>query len=399
MGQEIRKETDWLGNEKDVIYENGTKVGETRWGTTLFGDTKGVTYDTSGNKVSETLRDTTWLGESREITRSNSGEVSQTIYEQGLFEKKGVIYENGIRIGELRTEKGFFGGRKQVLNESGEEVDLTRRATKEDSASTSGYSGYSGGYSSGGYSVSQPKKSASMKMKGFVGILSAMIIGSIICFSPKEKPSVINDNLNLETYNSTEEYRKKDFFEEYKVYGKEDLFNQLNQIEHNVLEMNRKNLNLLKESESIRSSGLENMMEESKPADSLEDKSVENKSNGDVDKFCINDGGLYDEMSINAFLSSSIKGVFITRIGEGGLAVDLGRGIYYKIESSDFDELKSIGEKYNRLFVMSLGKNRYRSNLEFQNCLINNREMELRKTIVEYPKIKVDEFAFFNYEE
>ena len=37
MGQEIRKETDWLGREKDVIYEDGTKVAETRHETTFWG--------------------------------------------------------------------------------------------------------------------------------------------------------------------------------------------------------------------------------------------------------------------------------------------------------------------------------------------------------------------------
>ena len=120
MSKEIRKETDWLGIEKDVIYEDGQKVGETRHETTLFGTSKEVTYDTHRNKISE------------------------TIYEEGIFGgKKGVIRESGRKIGELKTEKGIFGERKQVLHEIGEDVDLTKRVTREKSSQTSrSYSDY-----------------------------------------------------------------------------------------------------------------------------------------------------------------------------------------------------------------------------------------------------------------
>lgn len=138
MSKEIRKETDWLGREKDVIYESGKKVGETRHETTIFGTPKDVTYNTKGNKVSETRHETTIFGTSKEVTRDTHGnKISETRYEEGIFGgKKGIIREGGKKIGELKTEKGIFGGRKQVLHESGEDVDLTRRVTRKEPTRT-----------------------------------------------------------------------------------------------------------------------------------------------------------------------------------------------------------------------------------------------------------------------
>jgi len=135
MGEEIRKETDWFGSEIDVIYEDGTKVGETRHETTFFGNPIDRTYDNSGNRVSETRHETTLFGSSKEVTYDPHGnKVSETTYEEGIFGgKKGIIYQSGNKIGELKTEKGFFGGRKRILHKSSEDVDLTRRATKEKS--------------------------------------------------------------------------------------------------------------------------------------------------------------------------------------------------------------------------------------------------------------------------
>jgi hypothetical protein len=154
MAKEIKKETDWLGREKDVIYEGGTKVGETRHETTFWGNPIDKTYDAHGNSVSETRHETSLFGTSKEVTYDTHGsKVSETKYEEGIFGgKKGVIYDtHGNKIGELKTEKGFFGGRKQVLHESGEDVDLTRRVTREKPTKTeeSSYSGSYSGLSSG----------------------------------------------------------------------------------------------------------------------------------------------------------------------------------------------------------------------------------------------------------
>ena len=139
MSKEIKKETDWLGREKDVIYEGGQKVGETRHETTLFGNPVDRTYDNDGNRVSETRHETTLFGTSKEVTYDTHGnKISETRYEEGIFGgKRGVIRESGRKIGELKTEKGLFGRRKQVLHESGEDVDLTRRVSREKPTQTS----------------------------------------------------------------------------------------------------------------------------------------------------------------------------------------------------------------------------------------------------------------------
>lgn len=133
MAQEIRKETDWLGREKDIIYNDGKKVGETRHETTFWGNPIDRTYDKDGNRVSETRHETTLFGTSKEVTRDTEGnKISKTVYKETICGgKKGVIYQDGNKIGELKTEKGIFGGRKQVLNKSSGEVDLTTRTIKE----------------------------------------------------------------------------------------------------------------------------------------------------------------------------------------------------------------------------------------------------------------------------
>ncbi|MEM2089757.1 MAG: hypothetical protein QXL88_01550 [Candidatus Pacearchaeota archaeon] len=139
MTKEIKKETDWLGREKDVIYENGKKVGEIRHEKTLFGKPVDRVYNKNGDCISEIRQEKTIWGTSKEVTYEPGifgNKISETKYEKDVFgRKKGVIYENGRKIGELKTEKGIFGGRKQVLREyGGHDVDLTKRAVRKNSS-------------------------------------------------------------------------------------------------------------------------------------------------------------------------------------------------------------------------------------------------------------------------
>src|SRR5713101_4676763 len=46
MGKEIRKETDWLGREKEVIYEDGQKTGEIRSETTFRSEPEQIAENT-----------------------------------------------------------------------------------------------------------------------------------------------------------------------------------------------------------------------------------------------------------------------------------------------------------------------------------------------------------------
>lgn len=164
--QEIRKETDWLGNEKQVIYEGGSKVGEIRnEPDRLSGANRYVTYDSRGNKVGEAINEAGFIdilcGEKVFVTRDSSGrKVSETRFENG----REVIYQDGVKIGEMKTETGFWGGKKRVLREySGKEVDLTKRSVREEeesshSAGDSSSDGHNYNSGSSSFKVSDKKE-------------------------------------------------------------------------------------------------------------------------------------------------------------------------------------------------------------------------------------------------
>jgi len=142
MGKEIKRETDWLGREKDVIYEDGVKVGETRREEGISGSAKYVTRDTSGRKVSETKWEEGFFG-GKFVTHDPSGQkLSETRRETDLLgRERYVVYQEGQKIGELRKEQGMldaiFGVQKKVLHEtSGKDVDLTTRTLREENEET-----------------------------------------------------------------------------------------------------------------------------------------------------------------------------------------------------------------------------------------------------------------------
>jgi len=89
LSHEIRKEKDWWGDEKEVIYEDGHKVGETRNQETLagFGPTVKRTYDNDGKRLIETRREETLggFGPTVERTCDTKGRrISETRREQTL---------------------------------------------------------------------------------------------------------------------------------------------------------------------------------------------------------------------------------------------------------------------------------------------------------------------------
>lgn len=84
--KETRKETDFWGNEKEVHYEDGKKVGETKYRETFWGNKIQDHYDSSGNKTGETRR------------------------EEGVFSDKAVHYDaDGNRTGYTKNDETFFG--------------------------------------------------------------------------------------------------------------------------------------------------------------------------------------------------------------------------------------------------------------------------------------------------
>jgi len=86
VGKEIKKETDWLGNEKEVIYEDNEKVGEIRNETTFWGTEVKREYNPEGERVSETRHEHTVFGTPVDRTYNPDGErISETRHEHTIF--------------------------------------------------------------------------------------------------------------------------------------------------------------------------------------------------------------------------------------------------------------------------------------------------------------------------
>ncbi|MFA6461645.1 MAG: hypothetical protein WCV90_05210 [Candidatus Woesearchaeota archaeon] len=168
--QEIKTETTWSGERKEVIYENGKKIGETRHETSLFGQPRDRTYDTSGKLVSETrTRDTVFSGPVSKTYDTNGNCISETRKENTFFGERTVIVENGQRIAQINRTSTFtdalsgYSGRKSIKSYGNRNIDpLTRTTLREEFCpSTRSDSSYS--YSSGasGSSVSPERITAS----------------------------------------------------------------------------------------------------------------------------------------------------------------------------------------------------------------------------------------------
>ena len=190
MGKEIKKETDFWGNKKDVIYEDGNKIGETKKETSFWGNEKEVTYDNDGNKVSTTTHeDSFWNGPSSKTYDNDGNLMSETKHEQGFFENRNDIYEDGEKTGSLETKHGFLGGRKEVLTEDWDntnrkrnDIDLTTRTIRKQEKEESREYSSSGSYSS--TSKNNLEKRLRDPQKGIItnatGTLGGGVLGAVI---------------------------------------------------------------------------------------------------------------------------------------------------------------------------------------------------------------------------
>lgn len=108
MTKEIRKEPDFWGNFREVIYVDGKKVGEIREEKTpILGEPIKVEYDNENKKVSETRTDYTWRGEEVERTYIGGRRVTETRHEKTaiLGEPVDRTYaRDGSLISEMRYE-------------------------------------------------------------------------------------------------------------------------------------------------------------------------------------------------------------------------------------------------------------------------------------------------------
>ena len=145
MSEEIRKETDFWGNEKEVIYKDGNKVGEIRREETFFGLGPSVKreYDNAGNKVGETRREETLFGLGPTVDRTyapDGEQISETRKEQTLFglgpQVERSYDKQGRLLSETRYEKTFLGFGPTVKR-----VERTQQDSTADSITDRGAEG------------------------------------------------------------------------------------------------------------------------------------------------------------------------------------------------------------------------------------------------------------------
>ena len=146
MAKEIRKEKDWLGREKEVIYEDKEKIGEIREEKTFWGKSVKREYNAGGEQVSETKPEHTWTGKPVDRTYSaDTGErLSETRHERTLSGKlvDTTYNDSGELISETRRERTFFGTPVKRVYEKGRPGIETRASTSQSSySSDAGYSG------------------------------------------------------------------------------------------------------------------------------------------------------------------------------------------------------------------------------------------------------------------
>lgn len=116
MGKSTKKETDFWGNEKEVHYEDGNKVGETKYRETFWGNKVQDHYDSSGNKTGETRREEGIFSDKAVHYDSEGEKTGYTKNDETLFGSKIQRHydTSGHQVGKSHYEEGFLGGHKKV---------------------------------------------------------------------------------------------------------------------------------------------------------------------------------------------------------------------------------------------------------------------------------------------
>lgn len=111
MGK-TKKETDWLGREKEVHYDDsGNKIGETTFKETLFGNKVQEHFDTSGNKVGETRAKEGLFSSWAEHTDAKGDKIGYSKDGETLFGNKTQTHftPDGKVAGKTSYEEKFWG--------------------------------------------------------------------------------------------------------------------------------------------------------------------------------------------------------------------------------------------------------------------------------------------------
>ena len=113
-----KKETDWLGREKEVHYNaNGEKAGETKFTEDWRGRAKQEHYDSAGDKTGETRKGSDWLGRERAVHYGSDGErVGYSKNEADwLGNQVQTHYDtSNNKAGDSRREEDWLGKTRKV---------------------------------------------------------------------------------------------------------------------------------------------------------------------------------------------------------------------------------------------------------------------------------------------
>lgn len=136
-----KKETDLWGNEKEIHFENGKKIGETKFRKNIWGDTIQDHYDSSMSKIGETRAMNGIFG-SKAIHSDNHGDIGYSRNEETLFGNKYQSHfdMSGKEVGKSHYEETLFG--KRYKEHTGE---FFKAKSSDNSESNSYYSNNSFG--------------------------------------------------------------------------------------------------------------------------------------------------------------------------------------------------------------------------------------------------------------
>lgn len=137
MGKKYtKKETSLFGNEKEVHYEDGKKVGETKYRETFWGGKVQDHFDSSGNKIGETRREEKLFSDKAVHYNTKGDKIGYTKNDKTIFgnEIQKHYDQSGKQTGKSTYEEGLFGGRKKVHD--GEYYKGSRKYFEESDSNT-----------------------------------------------------------------------------------------------------------------------------------------------------------------------------------------------------------------------------------------------------------------------
>lgn len=183
-----RKETDWLGREKEVHFDaRGTKVGETRFAKDWLGRSKQEHFDAAGDKTGETRRGSDWLGRDRAEHFDSKGK-STGYSKDGTDWLGGSVQDHfdrpsGDRVGRTARTKDWLG--RPLKTHQG--IFHKAATDSSPSGSNSGSSRTVGEHSPPGRAITSGQMAASFGAivcgaSGLhTGYMAANTVGAVVC--------------------------------------------------------------------------------------------------------------------------------------------------------------------------------------------------------------------------